>query len=463
MPLLEQIAAAKKLPSSFLRGLEIRNMGAKGIQIPYRGLDGHLLRYRYRRRLSGDRGFEWGRGSRVYLYGLDQLRGLPVGSPILLVEGESDCWTAWHWGQYFVLGLPGKEIWRPEWASLFGGKQVYVWQEPDAADLPVRIGKDVPNLKVIHAPTGVKDLSEAHVNGCEIRDLLRDRMKTAVAVKDLPPSRAATRPLKTLPQWPEGLLPEGPVQDEVLVLVQHNGGLVKVFSCPLIRRFQHRLFQRVKLPSNPTINRNIPCPLHTDVEGRSATLQVNRHGAMVVKCWHVGRIVTIPQLYAALTTGNVRRLKGLEHRLWAIRLLLDSGILARPQVDLPPLPPGLQSWGTLKTVYEGAKIRAECGSITRQVNFAYTVSFVVRWCGLHDADEIRAAIQTLVELEILCRVKLFTAASSTPKRTTWLYAVGSHVLGTVPLITLARAARFSKNPPAVLGIATPRLGYEYGI
>lgn len=454
MPLLEQIAEAKRLPVSFLRHLGIRNMGAKGIQIPYRSLDGQIVRYRFRKSLIGDRGFEWSRGSRLYLYGLDLLPRLALADPVLLVEGESDCWTAWHWGLDFVLGLPGKSVWRSEWASLLGGRQVGVWQEPDAVDLPFRIAKDLPGLRVIKAPDGIKDLSEAHVKGWVIPDFLRELIATAVTVADLPLPARAVRPLKSLP--PESAVSESPldshVQRDVLALVKGNGELLKVFSPPWIYKLHPRLFPRVNLPLNAAFSRNIACPLHTDVEGRSATLQVNRRGAVVVKCWHTGRIITIPELYTALTTGQIRRMVGIEHRLWSLRLLFDAGILARPQIGLPPLPEWTHSWETLKTVYGGAKIRAECDALTGRVGFAFALTFALRWCGLKNRHQVRAAIQTLVELEILRRIKMITPFAT--QRPMWVYGVGTPMLKchSVSPNTLARIAKYSKDPLVVFGI-----------
>jgi hypothetical protein len=92
----------------------------------------------------------------------------------LLVEGESDAWTCWLHG-IPALGVPGKSTWRTELAQRLAGLDVILWCEPDAADLVERVGRDVPNLRVIKAPAGTKDLSEAHVRGEDVRALV-DRL-----------------------------------------------------------------------------------------------------------------------------------------------------------------------------------------------------------------------------------------------------------------------------------------------
>ncbi|GAH15238.1 unnamed protein product, partial [marine sediment metagenome] len=45
------------------------------------------------------------------LYGLDRLESFKKDGWVLLVEGESDCWTAWYHG-IPALGLPGKTHWK---------------------------------------------------------------------------------------------------------------------------------------------------------------------------------------------------------------------------------------------------------------------------------------------------------------------------------------------------------------
>ncbi len=50
---------------------------------------------------------------------------------VLIVEGESDCWTGWHYGLP-VVGVPGKVNWKPQMAKQLEGLDVYIWQEPDA-------------------------------------------------------------------------------------------------------------------------------------------------------------------------------------------------------------------------------------------------------------------------------------------------------------------------------------------
>lgn len=123
----------------------------------------------------------------------------------MLVEGETDCWTAWT-NDLPGLGLPGASTWRPEWAKHFKGMQVFLWAEPDEAGqaLPTKIGKDIPSLMVVQPPEGIKDLNEAHLAGEDIPALV-ERLKAqaipaaslikAQADKSLAELREKARPI----------------------------------------------------------------------------------------------------------------------------------------------------------------------------------------------------------------------------------------------------------------------------
>jgi hypothetical protein len=101
---------------------------------------------------------------------------------VLLVEGESDVWTLRYYGLP-VLGIPGKSTWQKEWAAPLAGLQVYLWQEPDAADLVDRVAAAVPDLRVIAAPSGIKDPSEAHLLGHDLAKLIPELKAAAKPVE----------------------------------------------------------------------------------------------------------------------------------------------------------------------------------------------------------------------------------------------------------------------------------------
>ncbi len=172
---LAELATLKRLPESFLCELGLADsdyFGRNAVVIPYRDRDGKVAGRKTR---TGDKWY-WEKGRPPMPYGLDRLAALPEDRSLLLVEGESDCWTAWHHGIDGVLGIPGSNAWRPEWAKLLVGRDIFIWQEPDNGGRAFveKIHKDIPNLKVVRAPQGVKDLSELHIRHPEtFRDRLR--------------------------------------------------------------------------------------------------------------------------------------------------------------------------------------------------------------------------------------------------------------------------------------------------
>jgi hypothetical protein len=221
---LRALAAAKRLPVGFLRGLGCRDVehhGAPSVAIPYRERSGAPMLERRRLSLAGrGRRFWQPAGVMVAPYGLDRLGEAQRLGRILLVEGESDCWALWRHREA-ALGLPGKGTWRPEWARhLEGIAAVYVWQEPDAADLTERVARDLPAVRVIQAPEGIKDVAEAHARGLDLRSwLARLRAEaTAPAATGALTHEQAT--LGAIPGYPISILP-APLRE----LVEANPGL----------------------------------------------------------------------------------------------------------------------------------------------------------------------------------------------------------------------------------------------
>ena len=161
------IAAAKHLKVDFLQSLGITDfkyLGQPAVRIPYYTTTGAESAIRFRLAMSGDTRFKWRKGDHPLPYGLNRI---PKSGPVLIVEGESDCWTCWLHG-IPALGAPGKSNWPESWGEYLKGLDVVVWCEPDAEDFVLRVLKTAPNLRYISAPVGVKDISEAHIRGLNV-------------------------------------------------------------------------------------------------------------------------------------------------------------------------------------------------------------------------------------------------------------------------------------------------------
>lgn len=184
---LKILSEAKHIPEDFLKSLgisEFKSTGRPLVKIPYYSEDGTELAVRYRLALSGDCRFKWRKGDHVLPYGLNKLDIARKLGWILVVEGESDCWAAWYNG-IPAIGAPGKSIWPVKWGEYLKGLDVYLWQEPDAQDFTLRVLESSPGLHYIPAPEGMKDISEAHIQGISIPGWLEELKARAESGQEL--------------------------------------------------------------------------------------------------------------------------------------------------------------------------------------------------------------------------------------------------------------------------------------
>jgi AAA domain-containing protein len=168
---LVDLALEKQLPWKFLFHLGVMEQPSGGLQIPYHLPDGTLApRHRIRTALAAKEGSHWSPGTGAIVpYGLERLEEGRKASYLVLVEGESDCWTLWY-HQFPALGLPGAEMARTlEESMLAGIDRLYIMQEPDAggASFSNQIQRKLATWQwqgkafIVRLP-GVKDPSELH-------------------------------------------------------------------------------------------------------------------------------------------------------------------------------------------------------------------------------------------------------------------------------------------------------------
>lgn len=173
------LAEARKLPIEFLRSLGLRDLPFKtGIEIPYQDEQGNLLLLKRRLYLdltddeerAGLVKFKWPWGKPLMAYGLQFLKLARRAKRLVLVEGESDCWTLWLHG-IPALGLPGADSPRTTLTGehLRGIKELLVVQEIGKGGAAF-VRNVTARLRAIGfkgnasvfemAPTGAKDVSD---------------------------------------------------------------------------------------------------------------------------------------------------------------------------------------------------------------------------------------------------------------------------------------------------------------
>jgi hypothetical protein len=246
---LQQLADAKRLPGESLKRWGVADIDYKGrpaVYIPYRDIEGKITD-RFRLNLKQEPRLIWRKGSKTLLYGLWRLHEFrEAGKDILLFEGESDCWTCWE-HNIAALGLPGKSTWKRAWAPLLEGLTVYLWQEPDAPELPGKVARDISGLLVIKAPDAFKDISEVHVAGQDVAGLIKELKAQAQPPEPGPGGKTAAAQNSKGNKGGNG--EEEPTQGEILLMLAADAEL---FHNPDMEGFATFA---VKNPSLPVMHR----------------------------------------------------------------------------------------------------------------------------------------------------------------------------------------------------------------
>ncbi len=168
---VEELAHDKGLPVEFLKSVGVEQ-GIGGIKITYRLMDGSLApRQRWRRALRAKDGSSWLRGKGAPVpYGLWMLERMREKSEsLVLVEGESDCWTLWYHG-FPALGIPGADMAKTlELSHVESFPKLHIFQEPDKGGTTFVSGITETLAYLGYAgqvyvvqPDGFKDPNELH-------------------------------------------------------------------------------------------------------------------------------------------------------------------------------------------------------------------------------------------------------------------------------------------------------------
>ena len=165
---LQDYALEKKLSILFLQNLGLEN-GYNSIQIPYYDVNKKVIATRYRNSPMTNTRFKWKKGSKTNLYGLWKLKDY-TDEYIVLVEGESDTHTLWHY-KIQALGVPGASNFKKEYIDILSRfKKVYIHSEEDggAKTFINSICKTLSSenlYKINSKALGGKDPSELHIKG----------------------------------------------------------------------------------------------------------------------------------------------------------------------------------------------------------------------------------------------------------------------------------------------------------
>jgi hypothetical protein len=215
---LAQLAEHKRLPLEYLQSLGLRDLDLGGVAIPYKDAGGKTLAVKERHALAAKDGSKWPKGERPLGYGEDRLGDATAAGYLVLVEGESDCWSLWR-HDVPALGIPGADTVEQ---TLFSGyvsaiKTLFIFREPDAAggDFVQNVADPLARLgwqgeaKVVTLD-GIKDASDLHVKDPDNFAVAWE--KAVGQATPLPAPATATSPpdppLPQAPPWPDPLAEE---------------------------------------------------------------------------------------------------------------------------------------------------------------------------------------------------------------------------------------------------------------
>ena len=191
---LAELSQAKGISEGYVRSLGVTDgMSGSGknrvrcVDISYPDQKGEVSAVHKRLSLEGASRFIWRRGDHPILYGLPYLAAIRRVGYVILVEGETDCWTLWH-NRFPALGLHGASTWKEDFALLLQDLTVYVWHEPDGGGdgLVKVISQHIPELRIIEPPQDAKDCSELYLQtGDQFRERLKTLMKSARPITEI--------------------------------------------------------------------------------------------------------------------------------------------------------------------------------------------------------------------------------------------------------------------------------------
>ncbi len=206
-PTVEELAAHKALDAQQLRSYGLTDLdNSDGVGISYKETDGREVHVKRRTALVAKDGSRWPVGQPLLAYGLWFLAWFAQLRWLILVEGESDCWTGWA-HSFPTLGIPGATCVRATLRAdiLQAVECIIVIQEPDNGGRVFvegvrRVLSEAEwsgTAQVVQLP-GAKDLNEFY------------QQHRATFVQDLNAVLAQAQPLEAEPtvasadgEWPE--------------------------------------------------------------------------------------------------------------------------------------------------------------------------------------------------------------------------------------------------------------------
>ncbi|HLW60595.1 MAG TPA: bifunctional DNA primase/polymerase [bacterium] len=295
--------------------------------------------------------------SRYPDYGTAVILGGPGGLVDLDVDGED--------GEMHLndIRLPVPET--AEFASPRGRHRLYRSSVRLSRQIGLRPNLDVLGAGYVVVPPSLgrrwlRPLSDLNELPGEWLELLRTRVPPPVASRPAPPKKQVTREGgcgAAGRNWLADLYRDAATVRAVAAVLGIPGEVGRGFRCIL--------------------------PGHGETSP-SASLGLNSVGIPVYYDWHERdglKVLTLPEVRAALAYGEVRQLRGPGLATWGLRLLVEAGVLHPVRVEPPPLPDWEPPY--VRQVYDGFLFLLGCKWLhTPGAPTAFSWRFAAAWCGV---------------------------------------------------------------------------------
>ena len=181
------LAKHKRLPVVWLRKEIGLADSSGGVTIPYRDYDGKEL-FRKTRKTLDKNSYRNPKGRPMVAYGSDRLDEARQAQTMVLVEGETDCWTLWFHGRP-ALGIPGADhTGKLQAQHVADVSMIYVIDERDQGAqtfIPGVVARLQElswsgSLFRVVMPEGCKDPSDLHVKYADDPDGFKAALQTAI-------------------------------------------------------------------------------------------------------------------------------------------------------------------------------------------------------------------------------------------------------------------------------------------
>ena len=167
------------------------------------------------------------------------------------------------------------------------------------------------------------------------------------------------------------------------------------------------------------------CPYHTDEVVPSANFFKGR-GGYLLRCWHSPVTVRLGDFYHFKITGSEKRLRNSSSATWLCRLLLDSGFVKAPRLEVVPVS---RTDGHVQAFYRGCILLHRCRLLYDPSNNAFpaTPGFMAAWCRISEAEALNA-LRWLIRHDFLVVVERGQLqANGRRAATLYRFGEGDHV------------------------------------